>query len=361
MSREPTPTEAITVADLDECLLRAIDRDLDEVRVHHLADGVCCLQLTLPYARPKSVNAVLLDTEDGKLLVDCGNLIGLGWPGLERALALAGSSPDQVATLFLTHLHPDHAEMAPTFVERTGARLLRGEGPDTVTDLMHERTVPLADRRELARRSGVPDEHLRLMVDETVADHGTVAQRPADAELGEGDALATRFGTWELIPAKGHSANQYVLYERRRRWLIGGDIAYAGGRPFVEWGHTADPYGDHLESIERIGELPVDLFIPGHGPPDPDPAERFHASREGTLQWGRGALEALAADPVSAYEIALSMVGDNPDPDVRQSALSSILAALDHLVEAGSVTKDESGEATLYELTAAGRAAGEPG
>ncbi len=64
---------------------------------------------------------------------------------------------------------------------------------------------------------------------------------------------------------------------------------------------------------------------------------------------------------MKAYEIALALVGDNPDPDVRQSALSSILAALDHLIEAGAVTRDESGEATLYELTAAGRAGGEPG
>jgi glyoxylase-like metal-dependent hydrolase (beta-lactamase superfamily II) len=361
VSSEPTPTEANTVTDLDADLLRAIDRDLDDVRAYHLADGVWCLQLTLPYPRPKSVNAVLLDTSDGKLLVDCGNLVGLGWPGLERALALADSSPDQVGTVFLTHQHPDHAEMAPTFVERTGARLLRGEGPDTVTDLMHERTVPLADRRALAGRAGVPDQHLRLMVDETVADHGAAARRPADAELGDGDVLKTQFGTWELIPAKGHSGNQFVLYERRRRWLIGGDIAYAGGRPFVEWGHTADPYGDHLESIERVGRLPVDLFIPGHGPPDPDPAERFHVSREGTLEWARGAFDALAAGPETAYEVVLSMVGDNPDPDVRQSALSSILTALDHLTEAGSVSKDESGEATLYELTAAGRAGGLPG
>jgi glyoxylase-like metal-dependent hydrolase (beta-lactamase superfamily II) len=348
------------VAELDIDLLRAVDRRLDDVRAHRLADGVWCLQLTLPYPLPKSVNAVLLDTDDGKLLVDSGNLVGLGWPGLERALELAGSSPDEIGTLFLTHLHPDHAEMAPTFVERTGARLLRGEGPDVATDLIHERTVPLAERRAIARRSGVPAEHLRLMVDETVADHGAAPRRPADAELGEGDAFETRFGTWELIPAKGHSANQFVLYDRRRRWLIGGDIAYAGGRPFVEWGHTPDPYGDHLASIERVGELPIDLFIPGHGPPDPDPAQRFRNSREATLQWGRGALGGLAAGPATAYEIALSLVGDNPDPDVRQSALSSVRAALDHLIATGSVSEDESGEATLYDLTAAGRAGGEP-
>ena len=360
MSSEPTASEA-TVADLDANLLRVIDRDLADVRAHHLADGVWCLQLTLPYPLPKSVNAVLLDTEDGKLLVDSGNLVGLGWPGLERALELAGSSPEEVGTLFLTHLHPDHAEMAPTFVERTGARLLRGEGPDTATDLIHERTVPLAERRAIARHSGVPAEHLRLMVDETVADHGAVAAPPGGCRARRRRRPRDPIRDLGADPGQGPLGQPVralrappPLADRRRHRLrrrLGRSSNGATRRT---------PTATTWSRSNGSASYPSTSSSPATGRPTPNPPNASACPARRPCEWGRGALEGLAPGPRTAYEVVLSMVGDNPDPDVRQSALSSVRAALDHLIAADSVSEDESGEVTLYELTAAGRAGGEP-
>lgn len=342
---------------LDRSLLAVVERSVEEVQAYELAEGVWCLRLPVPYPLPKSVNAVLLDAADGKILIDTGNLVGLGMAGLERGLELAGSGIDEVGTLFCTHLHPDHAELAPAVVEATGVPFLRGAGKDTATDRLHEHDVPLAERRRLGARAGIPPHEMELMIDETAAEHGTVARRDADRVLGEGDALEALSGTWELIPAKGHSPNQYVLYERRRRWMIGADIAYAGGRPFIEWGNSEDPAAETLEALDRVGALPCELFIPGHGAPEGDPAERFAAAREAALDWWRTVRDGLWDGDATAYEVLLTRLGDDPDPDHRQSGLAGVLSVLDHLVARDEVAVAEDDDVCRYALTPRGREA----
>ncbi len=345
------------IVPLDRSLLAVVERSVDEVQAYELGEGVWCLRLPVPYPLPRSVNAVLLDAVDGKILVDTGNLVGLGMAGLERGLELAGSGIGEVTTLFCTHLHPDHGELAPAIVEATGAPFLRGAGNDTATDRLHEHDVPLDERRRRGLRAGIPVDELGLMIDETAAEHGTVARRDADRVLGDGDAIEAISGSWELIPAKGHSPNQYVLYERRRRWMIGADVAYAGGRPFIEWGNSEDPAAEALEALERVGALPCDLFVPGHGAPEGDPTERFRGAREGALDWWRTVRDGLAAGDATAYEILLTRLGDDPDPDHRQSGLAGVLAVLDHLVARDQVEVEEDGGVCRYALTPRGRGA----
>lgn len=335
---------------LDGELLKEVPRSLADVDVEKLDEDVWRLRLPLPSLSPRSVNAFLLDTLDGLTLVDCGKILGLGWRGLERAFDLAGFRPQQVTTLLLTHLHPDHAEMASTFVERTGARLLRGAGPDACGDLLHDRRVPSSDRRAIATRVGVPEPDVPLMVERTLTDNGQLPTCEADSEITRGYVLRADRGCWELISAKGHSPNQLVLYERRRRWLIGADLAYATSRPFIEWGHTPDPLGEHLDSLERVAALPLELLIPGHGRPDPAPLERLHASHARCLEWVRFAVARLAVGPANAYEVVVGALGDDPNPDVRQTGLSSVLAALDHLRLAGRVEAEDGGDTIRWSL-----------
>jgi hypothetical protein len=85
------PRAETPIVPLDRSLLAVVERAVDEVQAYELADGIWCLRLPVPYPLPKSVNAVLLDAADGKIPIDTGNLVGLGLPGLERGLELAGS------------------------------------------------------------------------------------------------------------------------------------------------------------------------------------------------------------------------------------------------------------------------------
>jgi glyoxylase-like metal-dependent hydrolase (beta-lactamase superfamily II) len=59
-----------------------------------------------------AVNGFLVQTESTKVLVDAGCGISMGpmLGGLTRNLATMGVQPNDISTVLLTHLHPDHAQ-----------------------------------------------------------------------------------------------------------------------------------------------------------------------------------------------------------------------------------------------------------
>lgn len=350
--RTTSDMTARTPSPLDPRLLVAVDRDVADARADRIADGMWGLRLPLPYALPRSVNAFLLDTNEGGLLIDCGTTIGVGWDGLVRALALAGSTPDRIATLLCTHLHTDHAAMADLVVARTGCRYLRGDGADVVNDRFRERTLAAEKRRAAARRAGVPEHELEIMTAALIAGDGLQPQPAPDGILREGDHVPTHVGDWEVIAVPGHSATQIALYEPRRRWLISADVAFPTGLPYIEYGFTPDPFAEHLAAIDRLAALPAVLVLAGHGPPDRAPGARFAAARENTLEWERRVRAALAAGETSAYGITCAINGDDPDPDLRQVTLSVVMAVLEHLVLTNDVDRTQTGPVDGYVLRA---------
>lgn len=335
---------------LDRGRLAVVWRGPEAARADRLADGVWCLRLPLPYPSPRSVNAYLLDTADSQLLVDCGTGVGAGWDGLSRALSLAGSAPDRITTLLCTHLHTDHAAMAPLVIARTGCRLLRGPGPDVVNDFLRERSIPYEIRRAAALREGVPDHEVDVMIDATIAGDGTGPVPEPDARLTVGDRVSTLAGDWEVITATGHSPNQIALYDPHRRWLLAADVAYSSGLPYLEFGHTPDPLTEHLASIDRLAARPVDLFLPGHGAPDPAPAERLRAARQATLSWELRLRRVWPSGGATAYELTCALAGQDPDPDRRQTTLSVVLVVLHHLIRHEQARVDDDGPVRTYRL-----------
>jgi glyoxylase-like metal-dependent hydrolase (beta-lactamase superfamily II) len=65
----------------------------------------------LPKTIPTSVNAYLVTKGDQRVLIDTGTASAMG-PTLghvPEALAAAGVKPEEISTVIITHLHPDHA------------------------------------------------------------------------------------------------------------------------------------------------------------------------------------------------------------------------------------------------------------
>jgi len=300
------------VATLDPRLLAPRERGLELVRADDLG-GLWSLRLPLAYPRTRSVNVFLLDRHT---LVDCGSAVGLGLDGLEHALRMAGGRLEDIRMLVLSHLHADHASLAGELVERTGCELLRFEGPDTNIDRLREPTIALAERARLARRHGVPEEALEVMIDTPLADDGLQPRPPADALLRAGDTVAG----WEVVDATGHSPNQLALWDGTR--VLGADAAYAGMAPYLEWGHTPDPIAEYLATLDRLEALRPARFIPSHGAPDDEPGERLADAREAVAAMVR---RVEAAGEGSAWEITRRLTGDSPDPEPWQTWISRVL------------------------------------
>jgi len=87
-----------------------------------LGDGIRRVTLPLP-TRPGHVHAYLLPGDEGWTLVDTG--IGLPDAKASWALELAQAG-GTVATVFITHFHPDHAGGGEDAQRLTGAQVLQG-------------------------------------------------------------------------------------------------------------------------------------------------------------------------------------------------------------------------------------------
>jgi len=319
--------------------LRPVARGLEFVRADELAEGLWCLRLPLPYLPTPSVNVYLLALDDGYCLVDCGTSLEPGWEALEHGLELAGARPQDIRRLVCTHLHADHAGLAATIVARTGCTLLRGLGPHTVDDLLRDPVISLAQRREAARREGVPEEVVDRWVDTHLADDVHHERARADRLLADGDVLETRAGRWRVVTIPGHSPTQIALVEERGRWAITADLAYDVTAPFLEYGWTLDPYGEHLASIARIAALEPRALLPGHGRPVEHGAARLTAAGRAAKALATDAVAALDC-PRTAYELTARAVPDPEENNRRQSMLSTSLCVLEHLEARGKVASE---------------------
>jgi glyoxylase-like metal-dependent hydrolase (beta-lactamase superfamily II) len=327
----------MTVRDERFTPMPCVPRAPDEARAYTLDDGIWLLRVPLAYPAASSVNAVLLRTREGYVLVDCGSSLPPGWDGLERALALAGADPDAISVLLTTHDHSDHSGLVAEVVERLGCEFWRFDAPLSLTDALRQRDVGFDERRAEGRGQGIPEELLDVFVGTHVAGDGTQPLAAPDRLLHAGDVIEGGGDSWTVHPGPGHCASQLMLHDQRHGRLIAADVVLLAPVPFLDWGHTPDPLGDHLDSILRVRELGPALLVPGHGRPVEEVEEQVEYALGAALGVRDRVREIVARGPATPYEVLCRFVPEDADLDTRQAGLATVLSALDHLELRGEV------------------------
>ena len=318
-----------------------VRRSPDEVRVHRLADGAWILQLPLPYPITPSLNAYLLETPDGLMLVDCGSALEPGWDALVHALAEVGRRPEELALLVTTHPHTDHAALAATVVERTGCRYARLDGPLAQVEVMRDHWVPVTERMRVAHELGVPEEVREVWIESHIAGDGDGLPPPDDVLLRPGDRLPSAIGELEVLSGVGHSSSMLALWSAERRWLLSADLVLPTTFQYFEWGWLADGYAAHLESLRRALALDADLLLPGHGRPlHHGIGDRIRFAIDATLAEREEILGLVGDEPETPYAISFRFAPDDADLDRRQASLSLVTSLLHHLELEGLVASE---------------------
>lgn len=65
-----------------------------------------------------------------------------------------------------------------------------------------------------------------------------------------------------IFVGPAHTTNDVVYYLPGRKLLFAGDVAFAGGTPFVVMGSVSGS----LAAYDRLRELDIEMVVPGHGP-----------------------------------------------------------------------------------------------
>jgi glyoxylase-like metal-dependent hydrolase (beta-lactamase superfamily II) len=243
--------------------------------------------------------SVLLARNPSPMTLDGTNTWLLRMPGEPRCVVVDPGPADEahlaavaeagpVATILLTHGHPDHSAGARRLHELTGA-------PVRALDPAH---------------------------------------RYGGEGIGEGDLVAAAGVEVRVLATPGHTADSVSFAAgpagEPPRGVLTGDTVLGRGTTVVA--HPDGRLADYLDSLRRLRDLGARTVLPGHGPALPDlaaAAEAYLAHRAERLDQVRAALDQLGAD--AAPGDVVRIVYADVDRVLWPAAELSVRAQLDYL------------------------------
>ncbi|HEY5333760.1 MAG TPA: MBL fold metallo-hydrolase, partial [Solirubrobacterales bacterium] len=238
-------------------------------RTERIQPGIWRLKLPCPWPGVPHGNAWAVQRGAGLVLVDTG----VGGPGrlrmLDIALAQSGFGVDDIELVVCTHAHSDHYGLAASICEQTGCELWMHPKWEHIRLQADDPQMALERRLEVGRMSGVPgvalDRYRNERTDRSEDEIDGI--RAPDRELVPGVEVETDIGTWQVIETPGHAPSHVCLHQPERKLMLSGDHLLGRTVMFFDYGHTPDPFGEYLASLDLVEPLDVDLCLPGHGKP----------------------------------------------------------------------------------------------
>jgi cyclase len=179
---------------------------------------------------------VVVDGSGTAVLIDTTSTEQRNRAVLAEVAKVAQGAPRAVVN---THHHPDHTY---------------GNGflpPETVV-IGHDRC------REEVLAAGL--EATRVI---TAPDYGNLTLRPPELTFADRMTLHLQEFPVELRSAgRAHTSNDVLVWLPEQRVLYAGDLAFAGGQPFLLEGSVAG----FRRAIRLMRDLEPEVLVPGHGP-----------------------------------------------------------------------------------------------
>jgi glyoxylase-like metal-dependent hydrolase (beta-lactamase superfamily II) len=294
-------------------------------------------------------NAWAVKAGEGIVLFDTGYHTpeGPGEPGsiaqLERALAMCGFTVEDVRLVVCTHAHSDHYGQAATIVRRAGCELWMHPKYEHMSIGEQDPAAALERRIEVARQSGVPEEPLRRFARERKShESGIAAVIAPDRELRggrDGIVVNTDLGPWTVHETPGHAPSHVCLFQPERRLLISGDHLLGRISLFFDYGHSPDPVGEFLSSLDVVQRLGARLCLPGHGRTFTDVHAHIDGNRTLVAERLAKVRGAIAHEPLTAFEIIPRIYSGELATHGGPWLLTETLAMLTHLEALGRVRR----------------------
>jgi glyoxylase-like metal-dependent hydrolase (beta-lactamase superfamily II) len=269
--------------------------------------------IPLPMQQPGNPFSLsyLIAGDDGSLhLIDTGYDGDENWALFRRALDGFGLAVDDIASVFVTHLHPDHLGMTERLRAASGARVgmlhREHEGLAAVA------AGGLVPPDGLLEGWGVPPERRPELSIPLGADLVARGIPTVDASYEPGDTLDVPGRAIEVLWTPGHTAGSASLVDAEAGLVYTGDTVlpkiFSGlglGDRGVPGSPTPNPIADYLNSLTSLARYDDFEVAPGHG-------YRFRGLIERNAQ--------LAEHHLHRSRAAAAVIRERPDATVWEVA-----------------------------------------
>jgi glyoxylase-like metal-dependent hydrolase (beta-lactamase superfamily II) len=316
-------------------------------RGERILPGVFRLRLPLPWPGVPHGNAWAVTAGDGYVLFDTGVHDESSTANLELALQMCGLRIEDARLLVCTHAHADHYGAAASIVDRARCELWMHPNHGHTTKILTDRQAELDKRLAIARDAGVPPPELERHAKDLAALKLAIERYvEPDRDLIDGVTVQTDIGVWRAYETPGHSPSHVCLFEPQRRLLISGDHLLGRISQHFDYGHSPDPIGEFLQSLQVVEALRARLCMPGHGRTFTDVKAHIDGNRTTLEERLAAVLATIAQTPRTAYEVMRQLVGLSMSDFGGAFALYEILATLTHLQRTGRAHRIEAAAAT---------------
>jgi glyoxylase-like metal-dependent hydrolase (beta-lactamase superfamily II) len=232
-----------------------------------LGDGLYSVPVPIPGSPLGYTLVYALESARGPVLVDAGWEHVESWNALSRGLAALGLEVRDVYGVVVTHHHPDHSGLAGRVRAASGAWIAMHAADAAIVRRFHRLSRDSGREWEFTalRRAGASEAE----INEARASPARI-DPPAipDRELEDGDLADLPGRKLRVIWTPGHSPGHICLHLEGADRLFTGDHVlpkitpnvglYAFDEP------DANPLGDFLRSLARVGEIGAKEALPAH-------------------------------------------------------------------------------------------------
>ncbi|CAM3783378.1 MULTISPECIES: MBL fold metallo-hydrolase [Paenibacillus] len=311
------------------------------------------VQVKITLANPlRWVNSYVLRGEEGITILDPGPRTAVSEQEWLNALSSLSIGFGDVASVVLTHHHPDHYGLAGWFQERSGADVWMSQRAHEEAGLMWG-TNSSMDRVLPAyfRRHGMPEARLAELPGHLNSFFPQVTPQPKVSFLHKGVPLRMGGRLWLPIETAGHAPGHLSFFHEDSGALLCGDAVLPQISPNVSLlpGSDPQPLASFLAGLRRLRELHVRTAYPGHRHPFTHFRERIDAlllHHEERLSDIAGMLG--AAGRLTAFEVCTALFGDKLGIHQLRFAMCEALAHLAELVSRGHAEQLDAGDGTSY-------------
>jgi glyoxylase-like metal-dependent hydrolase (beta-lactamase superfamily II) len=317
--------------------------------VEQILPNIYRIVVPLPRNPLKAVNSYVIKGENRNLIVDTAMNRPECLEPLQRGLAELAIDM-QRTDLFITHMHADHAGLVADLATPESRCFIGHSDADIINE-----GGDWEEWAAYAVQNGFPAE----FVEGAIRNHPGykyATREPVDFIIvSEGQELVVGDYRFTCLYTPGHTDGHVCLYEKERRWLLSGDHLLRDITSNISvFEEEKNPLQDYLTSLDRVGELDVQLVLPGHRRVFQDYRERIqelqahHQERAGEVYalLGQGDLDACQIAAGMTWDMSYGW--DNFPLQQRWFAVGEALAHLRYLEVQGRVGRRSVADRTVY-------------